>query len=183
MTEKRFEPDCNDYSNQYDYSLLNSRYEANVERNEIIEWNKDACNAQYTDLERIAEKLNFKQMQLERCRKGYEELYEENKQLKQQIEKVAEANECLLTQKRRWEEMSDEYAKLHEENQELRQDNDIKFWKLQCIQSSNNNQIMLFELSRAIQQGYEVSDKFKQYLDEIKEHDKEIREKHKRLFE
>ncbi len=72
---------------------------------------------------------------------------------------------------------------LHEENTELRQDNDIKFWKLQCIQSSNNNQIMLFELSRAIQQGYEVSDKFKQYLDEIKEHDKEIREKHKRLFE
>ena len=72
---------------------------------------------------------------------------------------------------------------LHKENQELRQDNDIKFWKLQCIQSLNNNQIMLFELSRAIQQGYEVSDKFKQYLNEIKEHDKEIREKHKRLFE
>jgi len=72
---------------------------------------------------------------------------------------------------------------LYEENQELRQDNDIKFWKLECIQSSNNNQIMLFELSRAIQQGYEVSDKFKQYLDELKEHDKEIREKHKRLFE
>lgn len=69
------------------------------------------------------------------------------------------------------------------QNRELKEDNDIKFWKLQCIQSSNNNQIMLFELSRAIQQGYEVSDKFKQHLDEIKAHDKEIREKHKRLFE
>ena len=73
--------------------------------------------------------------------------------------------------------LSEENEQLKKENQELRQDNDIKFWKLQCIQSSNNNQIMLFELSRAIQQGYEVSDKFKQYLNEIKEHDKEIREK------
>lgn len=80
-------------------------------------------------------------------------------------------------------EQHEQIQSLQSENQELRDDNDIKFWKLQCIQSSNNNQIMLFELSRAIQQGYEVSDKFKQYLDEIKEHDKEIREKHKRLFE
>lgn len=76
-----------------------------------------------------------------------------------------------------------ENEQLKSENKELRQDNDIKFWKLQCLQSSNNNQVMLFELSRVIQQGYEVSDKFKQYLNEIKEHDKEIREKHKRLFE
>lgn len=76
-----------------------------------------------------------------------------------------------------------ENEQLKKENKELRQDNDIKFWKLQCLQSLNNNQVMLFELSRVIQQGYEVSDKFKEYLDEIKEHDKEIREKHKRLFE
>jgi len=80
-------------------------------------------------------------------------------------------------------ELNDEKEELEKENKELRQDNDIKFWKLQCLQSSNNNQIMLFELSRAIRQGYGVSDKFKQYLDEIKEHDKEIRKKHKRLFE
>lgn len=80
-------------------------------------------------------------------------------------------------------QLHDENEQLKKENKELRQDNDIKFWKLQCLQSLNNNQVMLFELSRAIQQGYEVSDKFKQYLDEIKEQDKEIREKHKRLFE
>ena len=77
----------------------------------------------------------------------------------------------------------EENEQLKKENKELRQDNDIKFWKLQYLQSSNNNQVMLFELSRVIQQGYEVSDKFKQYLDEIKEHNKEIQEKHKRLFE
>ena len=80
-------------------------------------------------------------------------------------------------------QLTHENEQLKKENKELRQDNDIKFWKLQCLQSSNNNQVMLFELSRVIQQGYEVSDKFKQYLEEIKEHDKEIREKHKRLFE
>ena len=79
--------------------------------------------------------------------------------------------------------LKQENEQLKLQNKELKEDNDIKFWKLQCIQSSNNNQIMLFELSRAIQQGYEVSDKFKQYLDEIKAHDEEIREKHKRLFE
>ena len=80
-------------------------------------------------------------------------------------------------------QLNDENEQLKKENKELRQDNDIKFWKLQCLQLLNNNQVMLFELSRVIQQGYEVSDKFKQYLDEIKEDNKEIREKHKRLFE
>ena len=81
------------------------------------------------------------------------------------------------------QQLCNEINKIVNENEELRQDNDIKYWKFQCLQSLNNNQMMLFELSRVIQQGYEVSDKFKQYLDEIKEHNKEIREKHKRLFE
>lgn len=83
MTEnKQFETDYNEdyHNNQYDYSILNSRYEASTERNEIIEWNKDSCNAHYVGLERIAEQLNFKQMQLEECRKGYKKLYEENNQ-------------------------------------------------------------------------------------------------------
>ena len=83
---ERFEPDGNRNNHQYDYSILNSRYEANTKRNEIIEWNKDSCNAQYVGLERIAEKMNFKQMQLEKCRKGYEKLYEENEQLKKDVE-------------------------------------------------------------------------------------------------
>ena len=84
MTENNvFEPDCNDCGeNQYDYSRLNSRYEADVERDEIINWNKDACNVQLRGLERIAEELNFKEMQLEECRKGYEKLIEENQRLK-----------------------------------------------------------------------------------------------------
>ena len=87
MTENNiFEPDCNDCGeNKYDYSRLNSRYEADVERDEIIEWNKDACNAQYRGLETIAEQLNFKEMQLEECRKGYEKLMGENKTLSEHV--------------------------------------------------------------------------------------------------
>ena len=54
-------------------------------------------------------------------------------------------------------QLNDENEQLKEENKELRQDNDIKFWKMQCLESSNNNQVMLFELSRVIKQGYEVS--------------------------
>lgn len=80
--EERFEADGSCMTNQYDYSTLMSRYEANVERNEIIEWNKDRDNAQYVGLERIAEELNFKELQLENCRKGYEKLVNENEQLK-----------------------------------------------------------------------------------------------------
>lgn len=109
-----------------------------------------------------------------------EELEKENEQLKKQLESKEKAH--TRCDELYWK-LYDENEQLRKENKELRQDNDIKFWKLQCLQSSNNNQVMLFELSRVIQQGYEVSDKFKQYLDEIKESDKEIREKHKRLFE
>ena len=84
-----FEPDCEDCGmNQYDYSQLNSRYEADVEREEIINWNKDACNVQLRGLERIAEELNFKEMQLEECRKGYEKLESENRLLRGRIKEL-----------------------------------------------------------------------------------------------
>ena len=87
MTENNnFAQDCNDCENYgYDYSLLDSRYEADIERNEIINWNKYSCNVELRGLEKIAEELNFKEMQLEHCRKGYEELMEENRQLKKEL--------------------------------------------------------------------------------------------------
>jgi len=65
---------------------------------------------------------------------------------------------------------------------ELKQDNDIKFWKLQCIHYFNSNSLFMSEISRAIKKGYEVSDKFQEYLDELKENNKEIKEKNERLF-
>ena len=93
MTEK----DCNDCNgmNSYDYSTLQSRYEANIERNEIIEWNKDSCNVQYHNLEQIADVLNFKQMNLENCRKGYKELHEENQQYKILTDELKRQNQKL----------------------------------------------------------------------------------------
>lgn len=65
---------------------------------------------------------------------------------------------------------------------ELKQDNDIKFWKLQCMHYFNSNSLFMSEISRAIKKGYEVSDKFQEYLDELEKDSKEIKEKNKRLF-
>ena len=65
---------------------------------------------------------------------------------------------------------------------ELKQDNDIKFWKLQCMHYFNSNSLFMSEISRAIKKGYEVSEQFQKYLDELKENNKEIKEKNERLF-
>ena len=72
--------------------------------------------------------------------------------------------------------------KLSEENKELREDNDIKFWKLQCMHYFKSNSLFMSEISRAIKKGYEVSEQFQKYLDELKENNKEIKEKNERLF-
>lgn len=72
---------------------------------------------------------------------------------------------------------------LHEENQELRMDNDIKFWKHQFMSQYNENQVILHELSLAINKGYEISDKFKKWIDDSAERNKEVMEKNERLVE
>ena len=71
---------------------------------------------------------------------------------------------------------------LEEENAELREDNDIKFWKLQCMHYFNSISLFMSEISRAIKKGYKVSDKFQEYLDELKENNKMVKEKNERLF-
>lgn len=76
----------------------------------------------------------------------------------------------------------EENKQLKEENKELRQDNDIKFWKLQCMQQVNSTQVIIHELAMAIEEGYKTSDKFKKYLDELKQDNKKMIEKNKRLF-
>lgn len=72
MIEKRFEKDCDENVCSFDYSTLDTYYEFDDER--IIEWNKHSDNAQYTDLERITEILNIKQMRLESLMKHREEI-------------------------------------------------------------------------------------------------------------
>ena len=72
MSEKRFEDDGVEYNNNYNYALLDTYYEFDGKR--IIEWNKHSSNAEYTNLERIAEILNIKQMRLESLMKHREEV-------------------------------------------------------------------------------------------------------------
>lgn len=74
MSEERFEKDCDENVCSFDYSTLDTYYEYNVSNEEIIEWNKHSSNAQYRNLEHIAEILNIKQMRLESLMKHREEI-------------------------------------------------------------------------------------------------------------
>ena len=62
---------------------------------------------------------------------------------------------------------------LWEENQELRKDNDIKFWKHECIREANTNSVFAFELGKAIEEGYNTSERFKQIIKEWKKETEE----------
>ena len=72
MSEKRFEDDGVEHINNYNYTLLDTYYEFDGKK--IIEWNKHSSNVEYTDLERITEILNIKQMRLESLMKHREEI-------------------------------------------------------------------------------------------------------------
>lgn len=78
--------------------------------------------------------------------------------------------------------LSEENKLLKEENKELRQDNDIKFWKLKCIHYFNANSVFMSEISRAMKKGYIISEHFQKFLNDVKEHNEEVKEKNKRLF-
>lgn len=69
---------------------------------------------------------------------------------------------CLLLN-----ELSDENEQLQNQIDELKQDNDIKFWKHKWLHESNANSVLLFELGKAINGGYEVSDKFKDFMNDL----------------
>jgi hypothetical protein len=75
----------------------------------------------------------------------------------------------------------EENEQLKQQNKELKSDNDIKFWKHQFMRRYNASQIILHEISRAIDEGYEVSSEFQKYLNELKARDSENREKMERL--
>lgn len=63
--------------------------------------------------------------------------------------------------------------------EDLKTDNDIKFWKLQYMHLFNTNSLFVSEIERAIQQGYEISDKMKEYLKELKQERMEVMAKAK----
>lgn len=70
---------------------------------------------------------------------------------------------------------------LAEENKLLKEDNDIKFWKHELMIQWNTTQIITHELSLAIEKGYEISEDFKKYIDELKERHEENMKKCERL--
>lgn len=90
---------------------------------------------------------------------------------------------AYLSDEERANNLCDLLNELYSENQELRLDNDIKFWKQEFMIQHNRTQLILHELSLAINEGYEVSDEFKEMVRELKEKNKETMKKHKRLFE
>jgi len=88
---------------EFDYTLLNTHYEAKEDM--IIEWNKDADNAQYTDFKQLEKRLNYIQMNWEDSRERIfklseknEKLTEENKQLKEFINELEREKEVLKFQ-------------------------------------------------------------------------------------
>ena len=81
----------------------------------------------------------------------------------------------------RLNELSEENKQLKQQNKELKLDNDIKFWKHQFMMKYNTTQLIMHELAKAIEDGYEVSSEFQKYLDELKTRDSENSEKMERL--
>lgn len=96
--------------------------------------------------------------------KALNELHDENEKLKIFLKAV---NEELDLANRDCDILEEENEQLKSDNQELKQDNDIKFWKHECIKEANANSVLLFELGKAIDGGYEVSDKFKDFMNDL----------------
>lgn len=105
MTEKRF-------TKQEVYDGIN-RYQIN-ESNFIVEILDDGIPMHYST---IVNRLNEQHKTITRLEK-------ENEQLKSEIEKLSYANEDLLSEKRNWQRMSDEYCKLSDENEPLKKELD-----------------------------------------------------------
>ena len=74
-----------------------------------------------------------------------------------------------------------ENEQLKQQNKELKSDNDIKFWKHQFMMNYNETQLIMHELAKAIDNGYDVSSEFQKYLNELKARNNENREKMERL--
>lgn len=117
-------------------------------------------------------------------------LHEENQELRYILCYTGEDEEYYLRLLEKREDavnllnkLQEENEHLKKENKELRQDNDIKFWKHQFMTQHNRIQLILHELSLAMNEGYEVSDKFKEWLGDLREKNKEVITKHERLFE
>ena len=95
--------------------------------------------------------------------------------------KVKKTLEQLFHSEVKEYDLSKKIRNLEKENEELKEDNDIKFWKHELMIQWNKTQIISHELSLAIENGYEISEDFKKYIDELKERREENMKKAERL--
>ena len=96
--------------------------------------------------------------------KALNELSDENERLKIFLRAVNEELDLTI---RDYDTLEEENEQLQNQIDELKQDNDIKFWKHKWLHESNANSVLLFELGKAIDGGYEVSDKFKDFMNDL----------------
>lgn len=78
-------------------------------------------------------------------------------------------------------ELSYENKQLKKDNEELKQDNDIKFWKQQLMNQWNKTQLIIHELSLAMDNGYEISDEYISYIESLEKKHDEHKKKIERL--
>lgn len=100
------------------------------------------------------------------------------KKIADKLNELSDENEEL---KRQYGKQQEEIEIITEENKELKEDNDIKFWKHELMIQWNTTQLISHELHLAIENGYEISEDFKKYLDELKERHEENMKKAERL--
>ena len=133
MSEKRLEDDGVEYTNNYNYALLDTYYEFDGER--IIEWNKHSSNAEYTNLERIAEILNIKQMRLESLMKHREEVGK-------LLDRIDEQQATIRKLQDLCGESDSENAKLRIENKKLKEElNDCEKFRYTVFKRLNDEHI------------------------------------------
>lgn len=71
-------------------------------------------------------------------------------------------------------ELNDNYC-------ELKEDNDIKFWKIQTSITMHNMNLLLLELNHAIKEGYTPSEYYNKYIKRIEDELENNKEKMERL--
>ena len=88
-------------------------------------------------------------------------LYNENEQLRKENDMLS----CELSVSANKEiSRNCRITELEEENEQLKQQKEV--WKQICCTNSNFNSILLHELDIAREQGFKVSDPFKQFLED-----------------
>ena len=137
------------------------RYSFNWERGHSNFWDNHCDLADcYLTCEDVVDRLN-------ELNDENQELKTENKELKRKGLDMEMDRDYYHTKSASLEEgylqLQRENDRLLKENEQLKQQKGV--WKQSCCSNSNFNSILLHELDIAQEQGYEVSNPFKQFLE------------------